>query len=511
MGGGRRPLGEGVNDVELRLSSAAGRWALAATVLGSGLAMLDATIVNVALPTIGRDLQAPLSGLQWTVNGYTLSLAALILLGGALGDRFGRRRIFLLGVVWFAVASLLCASAPTVGWLIVARVLQGIGGALLTPGSLALIQASFAPDERARAVGAWSGLSGVAAAVGPFLGGWLIQGPGWRWAFLLNLPVAAVVVAVSLRRVPESRDETASGRFDVLGTAVGALSLTAVTYALIVAAQPGRTGIAVISGALGVGLGVAFVWLQRHERNPVLPLDVFASGQFRAVNVVTLVVYAALAGVFFLLVMQLQVVVGLSALAAGAALLPVTLLMLLLSARAGALAQRVGPRWPMTAGTLLAAVGVLLMSRVDAHASYLRDVLPAAAVFGLGLSATVAPLTATVLATAERRRAGIASGVNNAVARAAQLLAVAALPLLVGLSGDDYLSPTVFTAGFRAAMYLCAGGLLAGSALSLLTIRDDALRQEPERPTIVRPQRQRHCAVDGTPLEPTALEPTATP
>ncbi|MGE5829206.1 MAG: MFS transporter, partial [Micromonosporaceae bacterium] len=473
-----------MDSVELRLSSAAGRWVLTATVLGSGLAMLDATIVNVALPTIGRDLQAPLSGLQWTITGYTLSLAALILLGGALGDRYGRRRIFILGVIWFAVASLLCAGAQTVGWLAGARVLQGVGGALLTPGSLALIQASFAPEDRARAVGAWSGLSGVAAAVGPFLGGWLIQGPGWRWAFLANVPVAAVVVAVTLRRVPESRDETASGRFDVLGTVVGALSLAAVTYALIVAAQPGRSGIAVGAGALGVAFGIAFGLLQRRRHNPVLPLDVFASGQFRAVNVVTLVVYAALAGVFFLFIMQLQVVVGLSALAAGTAMLPVTLLMLLLSARAGALAQQIGPRWPMTVGTLLAAAGVLLMSRVDAYANYARDVLPAAVLFGLGLSATVAPLTATVLATAERRRAGIASGVNNAVARVAQLLAVAALPLLVGLSGDDYRSPAVFTAGFRMAMYLCAGGLLAGSVLSLLTIHDDALREVPARPTI---------------------------
>jgi EmrB/QacA subfamily drug resistance transporter len=490
--------------VELRLSSAAGRWALTATILGSGLAMLDATIVNVALPRIGRDLGATLEGLQWTLSGYTLSLAALILLGGALSDRYGRRRVFLVGVVWFALASGLCAVAPNIGWLVAARVLQGIGGALLTPGALALIQASFHPDDRARAVGAWSGLSGVAAAVGPFLGGWIIAGPGWRWAFLLNLPVAALVVAVTVRHMPESRDETAAAaraRFDILGTALGALALAAITYGLIVAAEPGHGPIATACGVAGAGLAAGFVYVERHRAAPMLPLDVFASGQFVAVNVVTLVVYAALGGTFFLFTLQLQVVAGFSPLAAGAALLPVTLLMLLLSARAGGVAQRIGPRWPMTVGTALAAAGVLLMSRVGPGASYLTDVLPAATLFGLGLSATVAPLTATVLATADQRHAGIASGVNNAVARAAQLLAVAGLPVLVGLSGADYLVPARFGEGFRAAMYVCAAALAGGSLLSLLTIRDDALRPTPSRPRIHRPERTTHCAIDGTPIE----------
>ena len=494
--------------MELRLSQAAGRWALTATILGSGLAFLDATIVNVALPRIGRDLGAGLEGLQWTLNGYTLSLAALILLGGALGDRYGRRKVFLVGVVWFALASLLCAAAPNVGWLVAARVLQGVGGALLTPGSLALIQASFHPDDRARAVGAWSGLSGVAAALGPFVGGWIIAGPGWRWAFLLNLPVAALVVAVTLRHVPESRDESAvPGRFDLLGTALGALALAAVTYALIIAAEPGRWPVATACGAIGVALAAAFVYVERHRTNPMLPVDVFASGQFVAVNVVTFVVYAALGGVFFLFTLQLQVVAGFSPLEAGTALLPVTVLMLLLSSRAGGVAQRIGPRWPMTVGAALAAGGVLLMSRVGPGASYLIDVLPAATLFGLGLSATVAPLTATVLATADQRHAGIASGVNNAVARAAQLLAVAGIPVLVGLSGADYLVPARFTDGFRIAMYVCAAGLAGGSLLSYLTIRDDALRQAPAGPPVRRPQRVTHCAIDATPLEPVEVRP----
>ncbi len=486
---------------ELRLSSGPGRWALLATVLGTSLAFLDATIVNIALPTIGRDLHSSLEGLQWILTGYTLALAGLILIGGALGDRYGRRRVFLVGVVWFAAASLMCAVAPTIGLLIAARVLQGIGGALLTPGSLALIQASFHPDDRARAVGAWSGLGGVAAAAGPFLGGWLIAGPGWRWAFLLNVPLALLVVVVTLRHVPESRDETSTGRFDLAGAALGAASLAGVTYGLITASDPGRRSVALIAAAAGVVLGAVFILVERQRAHPMLPLSVFSSRQFSAVNLVTLVVYGAIGGIFFLFAVQLQISAGFSPLQAGAALLPVTLLMLVLSSRSGALAQRIGPRWPMVGGTAVAGAGVLLMSRVGPGSSYVADVLPAAVVFGLGLSLVVAPLTATVLASAEVRRAGIASGVNNAVARAAQLLAVAGLPLLVGLSGTDYEQPAVFTAGFRTAMYICAGGLLVGSLLSLITISDAVLRQSAGEPAPVRPERRVFCGVDSTPYE----------
>ncbi len=484
----------------LRLSSAAGRWALLATVLGTAMAFLDATVVNIALPAVGRDLHASLEGLQWIVNGYTLALAGLILLGGALGDRYGRRRIFLLGVAWFAAASLICALSPTTGVLIGARVLQGIGGALLTPGALALIQASFDPADRARAVGAWSGLGGVAAAAGPFLGGWLIEGPGWRWVFLINVPFAALVIAVTLRHVPESRDESASGRFDIAGALLGAAALAGVTYGLITATRPTGTVTAAVAGVLGIALGVAFVIVERDRAHPMLPLSVFSSRQFTAINIVTLVVYAAIGGVFFLLSLQLQTSAGFSPVAAGAALLPVTLLMLLLSARSGALAQRIGPRWPIVAGSAIAAAGVLLMARIGPGSSYVVDVLPPAGLLGLGLSLVVAPLTATVLASADRRRAGIASGVNNAVARAAGLLAVAGLPLLVGLSGEDYREPTVFTHGFRMAMVICAGLMLAGTVLSLLTVRDDALRQMEEVPEPVK--ERRFCGVEGAPLHP---------
>ncbi|HEX6872099.1 MAG TPA: MFS transporter [Micromonosporaceae bacterium] len=486
----------------LRLSSAPGRWALLATVLGTSLAFLDATIVNIALPAIGADLHAPLSGLQWTLNGYTLALAGLILLGGSLSDRYGRRRVFLVGVVWFAAASTLCALAPNLGWLVAARVLQGVGAALLTPGSLALIQASFDPRDRARAVGAWSGLAGVATAVGPFLGGWLIEGPGWRWLFLINLPLSVVVIAVALRHLPESRDEAATGRFDVVGAALGAVALAGVTYALIAAPEPGGARVAGTAAVAGLVAAVGFLAVERLRANPMLPLSLFRSGQFSAVNAVTVVVYAALGGVSFLFMLQLQVVVGLPPVAAGAALLPVTVLMLALSARVGKLAQRVGPRWPMSAGGTLAGLGVLMLAQVSAGSSYVGEIMPATSLFGLGLSLIVAPLTATVLATAEVRRAGIASGVNNAVARAGQLLAVAGLPVLVGLSGSDYRDPAVFDGAFRLAMLICAGALVAGALLTVVTIRDDALRETPSHTPVVRPRCPTHCALAGPPLEP---------
>lgn len=470
---------------QLRLKTATGRWALLATVLGTSLAFLDATVANLALPHIGAEFDASLAGLQWVVTGYTVSLAGLILLGGALGDRYGRRRIYLVGVVWFGLASLLCAVAPNIGALIAARILQGVGGALLTPGSLALIQASFHPDDRARAIGAWSGLSGVATAVGPFLGGWLIGGPGWRWIFLINVPLAAVVVAVTMRHLPESRDEAAVGRFDVTGAVLGASALAALTYALTVGgtAQGRVTGWA--TGVAGLVIFAAFLLLEWRRSHPMLPLSVFSSSQFSAVNAVTFVVYAALGGVFFFAALQLQVVVGYSALAAGAALLPITLLLLLLSSRAGALGQRIGPRWPMVGGTALATLGALLLARIDAESSYVVDVLPGATVFGLGLALLVAPLTATVLASVPTHQAGIASGVNNAVARTGQLLAVAGLPLVAGLAGGDYQEPEVFSAGFRMAMFACAVLLAAGCLLSAVLVRDDALRQ-PTQPTVAR-------------------------
>ncbi|MFJ3308524.1 MFS transporter [Streptomyces sp. NPDC086549] len=477
---------------DVRLASSQGRWILLTTILGSSMALLDSTVVNVALPRIGDDLNASLAQLQWTVNAYMLTLAGLILLGGSLGDRYGRRKIFVLGVVWFATASLLCGLAPNATALVASRALQGIGGALLTPGSLALIQASFHPDDRARAVGLWSGFGGVGAAVGPFLGGWLVDGPGWRWVFLLNVPLALLCAPIAVRHVPES-SAGGQGRFDVLGAALGALGLALVTYALIEA--PSGSFAVALTAVAGLAAGVAFVYVEKHRPDPMLPLDIFASRQFTAVNLVTLCVYAAFGGFFFLTALQLQVVSGYSALQAGTALLPTTVLMLLFSARSGALADRIGPRIPLTVGPLLCAVGLLLMLRVGPHAVYVRDVLPALLVMGTGMVVLVAPLTATVLASVDTARAGLASGINNAAARAAGLIAVASLPLLTGMGPEAYRSADAFDAAFRRAMPICAGVLVVGAVLAFAFVRRPA-------PDCRHPECLRHGCVTSPPLEP---------
>ncbi len=482
------------------MSTPAGRWVLLATISGSGMAMLDATVVNIALPAIARELTADFRTLQWIVNAYTLTLAALILLAGALGDHFGRRRVFLVGVVWFAVASLLCGLAPNAQVLIAARALQGVGGALLTPGSLAIISASFVATDRAAAVGAWSGLSGVAAAIGPFLGGYLVT-VNWRAVFLINLPVAAFIVVVSLRHVPETSDAQSKPGLDVAGAVLTAVGLAGVTLALT---SLGRAGGVAAAGAGVGGLAalVAFVLVERRSPHPLVPLGLFADRRFSVANAVTLLVYAGLGVFFFLLVLHLQIVAGFSPLLAGAAMLPVTVLMLLLSARAGALAERIGPRVPMSVGPLLAATGFLLTLRIGREASYLGDVLPAVVMLGLGLSLTVAPLTATVLGSADPRYAGTASGVNNAVARAGGLLAVAVIPVAAGLGSADYTDPMYFETGFRGAMLISAGLLAVGSLLSAVLL--------PETPPPLVPALERlpvercpHCPITAPQLHPT--------
>lgn len=491
---------------ELRVSSPAGRWVLFATVLGTSMVFLDSTVVNVALPTIGKSLNASLADLQWTVTGYTLTLAGLILLGGSLGDRLGRRRVFLIGVIWFALASALCGLAADIAVLIAARVLQGIGGALLTPGSLAIIQATFASDERPRAVGAWSGLGGVASAVGPVLGGWLIQAVGWRSIFFLNLPFAAAVMFVTTRHVPETGDPSVHGGFDIAGAVLAALALGGITYALIEAPEATSKVGTVAAGLAGVAAGIGFLLVERRRTRsservmPMMPLSVFSSRQFSVINIITFLVYGAFGGLFFLLVLQLQVVSGFSPLQAGSALLPITVLMLLLSGRSGSLAQRVGPRWLLTIGLTLLAIGMALMARIGPHASYVGDVLPAVVIFGLGLSLTVAPLTATVLASADVRHAGVASGVNNAVARAAGLVAVAALPAAVGLGAASYHEPASFNHGFDLATAGCAAVLVIAAVLAAALVDNNVLR--PAGKPLPAPEAHTACTIGAPPLQP---------
>jgi EmrB/QacA subfamily drug resistance transporter len=477
-----------VTDAPLVLRSTAGRGVLAATVLGSGLAQLDGTVVNVALPRIGKDLDAGLTALQWTVNAYTLTLSGLLLLGGSLGDRLGRRRIFVIGVIWFTIASAGCAAAPTADLLIAMRALQGIGGALLTPGSLAILEAVFRKEDRAAAVGAWSGLGGVATAIGPVVGGVLVGAAGWGWrlVFLINLPLAVVVVWLSARYVPETRDEESTGRLDVAGALLAAVGLALLVYGLTEGPQRSWSAAELICVVAGAAVLVGFVLTEAFGNAPMMPLSLFRSRTFSATNAVTLVVYAALSGAIFLIPVQLQRVSGFSPVEAGSALLPVTAVMLVLSSRMGRLAQRIGPRWPMTVGPIIAGAGLAMLVRVGADASYAADVLPAMLVFGLGLAATVAPLTATVLAAAPARLIGVASAVNNDVARVAGLLAVAVLPGLAGISSAAYAHPAQLSTGFHHAMWITGGLCAFGGLLSATLLEPHVLADAPDEPALAR-------------------------
>ena len=487
----------------LRLASARGRWVVAATVLGSGMASLDATVVGIALPAIGRDFHVGVSSLQWVVDAYTLTLAGLLLLGGTLGDSYGRRKMFSVGIVWFAVASLLCGLAPTAGVLIAARALQGVGGALLTPGSLAILQASFAEEDRSAAIGAWSGLGGVATAIGPFLGGWLISAVSWRLVFFINLPIAVAVVAINSRHVPETRAPGPVPRLDIRGAACISGALAGITYGLIAASTYGWSStqvlVPLILGAVLLGL---FIMVEAREPQPMLPLGVFKSRQFTAANAVTFIVYAALGGLLFLVPVVLQVAHGYSPLEADAALLPVTFIMLLLSSRSGALAARIGPRLQMSVGPLVLAVSFLLFIRIGGSGDYLTAVLPAVLVFGLGVAIMVAPLTATALAAAPADHAGIASAVNNDVARVGGLIAVAVLPALADITGDSYLHPAVLGADFKTAALISAAFCAAGGVLAALTIRNPT----PAECAQTTPQ-EFTCALEAPPLR--GLKPTA--
>jgi EmrB/QacA subfamily drug resistance transporter len=408
------------------------RLSLLAAIMGSFVVGLDSTVVNVALPAVEEELGGGLAGQQWVSNGYLLALAALILVGGSLGDVFGERRIFSLGVLGFGLTSLVCALAPSIEVLVAGRVAQGVFGALLTPSALAVIVAAFPPAQRGGAVGSWTAWSGIATVVGPLVGGKLIDAASWRWIFAINVPFVIATLVIVAMAVPQRPRAHARPPVDWQGGVLSFLGLAGPTLALI--AQP-RSGWGspdvVVPGIAGLLFIALFLVRESRTSHPMLPLSLFRRRNFAAGNAQTLAMYAGLAMLFFYLVLFLQQVAGYTALQAGLATLPTTIVMFALSKRAGMLADRLGPRLFMGGGPLVAAVGLVLLTRVDAHADYLTELLPALVVFSLGLSATVAPLTATVLADADEEHAGIASGVNNAIARAGGLLGVAALGAVV--------------------------------------------------------------------------------
>jgi EmrB/QacA subfamily drug resistance transporter len=484
-------------------------WILAATILGSSMAFIDGTVVNVALPALQNSLNATLAQVQWVVEAYALLLASLLLTGGSLGDLYGRRKIFAIGVGIFAAASAWCGIAPDIGHLIAARAVQGMGGALLVPGSLALISVSFPPEERGRAIGTWSGFTAITTAVGPVLGGWLVQHLSWRWAFFINLPLAAVVIAIVLLRVPESRSG-ATQRLDWIGAVLATLGLGGVVYGLIESSP--------IAGALGVSALVSFLAVEARSRAPMLPLSLFRSRDFTGANLLTLFLYTALSGVLFFFPLNLIQVQGYSATQAGAALLPFVLLMFLLSRWSGGLVAHYGARKPLVIGPLVAAMGFALFALPGVGGSYWRTFFPAVVTLGLGMAISVAPLTTTVMNSVLEERAGIASAVNNAVSRIAGVLAVAAFGLVLSgvfasnlerrleaghvdaaernrivteraklaaiQTGDPAAREAIawsFIAGYRVVLWIAAALALASSATAAILISPKTRRGEESR------------------------------
>jgi EmrB/QacA subfamily drug resistance transporter len=457
---------------QLRYGTGGARWVLLVTVLASGVAFLDATVVNVALPRIGREFHTGLSDLQWIVDAYLLTLGSLIVIGGSLGDLFGRRRVLVIGLAAFSLASLGCGLAPTATVLIVARAVQGVGGALLVPSSLAVLSATIAHEDRGRAVGAWSGLGGVWTAVGPFLGGWLVDAATWRLVFLINLPISAFTFWAALRHVPETRDAGAPRHVDIPGALTIAVGLAGVVYALIQGPAFGFGPVTIAIGVVGVAALALFPVVELRSPNPMVPLEMFASRQFSGANLTTFAVYGALGTATFLFVVHLQRDLGYTALESGVAFLPATAIMMAFSAQAGRLSQRIGPRLPMTIGPIVAGAGLALLGLVSPGTSYLTGVLPGVLVFGAGLTLTVAPLTAAVLLAVEDRHLGVGSAVNNAVARIASLLAVAILPAAAGLATAS--TPAAFQAGYTRALMISAVLCASGGLIALVTIRNGA-------------------------------------
>jgi EmrB/QacA subfamily drug resistance transporter len=453
---------------------------VAGSVLGSGAVFLESSVVNVALPAIARDFHVGIVGLQWVLNGYLLTLSALMLLGGALGDRFGRPRVFAIGCAAFAIASFGCALAPGLNLLVALRAVQGAAGALLVPNSLAMLDTAFEGEERGAAIGQWAAWSSVSTAAGPFVGGWLVDALSWRWVFsaviLFALAAAVLVVRhIASGEVKQSNEASARpAKIDYLGAALGTLALAGLVGALMAGPVLGFSDWRVLgAGVGGIACTAAFVLVERRVSNPILPLSIFRSRQFSGVNAATFLIYSALSGLFFLLMPQLQSNLHYSALLAGAALTPANVIMLVVSPIAGRASARIGPRVLMTTGAVIAAVGMLLFARVQPGATYLGTILPATIVFGIGLATLVAPLTSAVLSAVKESDTGIASGINNAVARLAGLIATAALPLAAGLGGSAKLEGAAYAAGYARAMIISAGLCAAGALVSLITVRDE--------------------------------------
>jgi len=514
-----------------QLSRATQRWTLVATILASGIVFLDSTVVNLALPSIDRQLNAGLSGLQWIVDGYLVTLAALLILGGSLGDRQGRRRVMLIGLVGFGLSSLACGLAPSLSWLIVARLLQGVAGALMVPGSLAILRATFPEGEaRGKAIGQWSGWSGITTVFGPLLGGWLVDTLSWRYIFFINVPIVAVAAFLLARRVPESRDTTKAAP-DWLGAATITVALAGLAYGLIEGPVAGWGSPLVVGSLAGGVVSLAlFVLVEARVDEPMVPLSLFRSRNFTATNLVTLGVYFGLYGSTFFLVIYMQNVMGYSALIAGLSLAPITLMLLAFSPFLGSFAGRYGPRFFMAAGGLLCALGLLAFTQLEPGSSYWTGLLPPLLIFGLGLCSTVAPLTNTVVSSVPDGKAGLAAAFNNAVSRVAALLAIALLGVVVSLAfrsaleqGTACLSlsaegqaalqeaaedPTgamdvaglpaeaqaavdnAYTAAFRRAMLVAALAAAVGGGVAIIAVRDPAEKQERRRDASVRAGRQ---------------------
>jgi EmrB/QacA subfamily drug resistance transporter len=448
------------------------RLVLIACIMGTTVVTVDSTVVNVALPAIREDLGGGFAGQQWTANAYLVTLASLILIGGSLGDIFGERRVFSLGVAGFGVASVLCAVAPTIELLVVARALQGVAGAMLTPAALAVIVTVFPEDERAKAVGAWTAWGAIGVVLGPLVGGQIVDSGSWRWIFALNVPLVLATMVLIARAVPEGRGGKGDTKVDVLGATLCAVGLAGTTFGLIRQPEVGSFGDPTVAVPLigGVLSFVAFLVYESRASHPMLPLELFRRRNFAAGNVETLSMYAGLSLLFFFLVLFLQNAAGYSATAAGSASLPVTIVMFVTSMRFGALADRHGPRFFMGVGPIVAGLGMLLLTQLEPDLDYVTDLLPGLLIFAVGLSMTVAPLTATVLSDADEHNAGIASGVNNAIARMAGLMGISIVGAIVAGRYGDAASSSVDA--FHLAMAISAGLVIAGGVLGLVGIQN---------------------------------------